>query len=437
MMSAKAGKRPLRSLTAHEKLDAIKRVHDGESKASVARDIGVPESTLRGWCKNEDKISYLSRQSSPEHDDSNDVHKEKKIKLDENAQPFNLSLKNPPSTASYSPNSDKYAVDYSTANNAKADVTPKIDATPKMSEREKNRAELARLSVELGLNRPEMFLSNLSKSGASNIADITANINLLAQWNSLLLQQTQLVQQQGNKKVTAPADTTNNSLLTTVKPNSGKQSPLKLPKDKPLSVEDSVWYWLKSQQNMQFANLKAQAPTTSVATPVTSVASTTSPLTGVTPDQSSWFWKWYKQFAYPGQIQYGATSNDKPILYQQLTKETSGVKEVENEKSKSDDTTTATTPTNRARAVLDNLLFCNNNNVPVSQKSGKEDEQMLSHDEALDHGEKFLKWLEGCGEPSVTAMQIMQFKSLLGNVRASADRKNNVELNNKMKVKRK
>lgn len=37
-------------------MDAIGRVHTGESKAAVARDIGVPESTLRGWCKAEEKI---------------------------------------------------------------------------------------------------------------------------------------------------------------------------------------------------------------------------------------------------------------------------------------------------------------------------------------------------------------------------------------------
>jgi len=54
--SRQAGKRPLRALTPQEKIDAINRVHNGESKAAVARDIGVPESTLRGWCKAEDKI---------------------------------------------------------------------------------------------------------------------------------------------------------------------------------------------------------------------------------------------------------------------------------------------------------------------------------------------------------------------------------------------
>ncbi|XP_004524298.1 protein distal antenna [Ceratitis capitata] len=61
-MSTK-GKRPLRSLTPSDKIHAIQRIHDGESKASVARDIGVPESTLRGWCKNEDKLRFMSRQT--------------------------------------------------------------------------------------------------------------------------------------------------------------------------------------------------------------------------------------------------------------------------------------------------------------------------------------------------------------------------------------
>ncbi|XP_014096147.2 protein distal antenna [Bactrocera oleae] len=61
-MSTK-GKRPLRSLTPSDKINAIQRIHDGESKASVARDIGVPESTLRGWCKNEDKLRFMSRQT--------------------------------------------------------------------------------------------------------------------------------------------------------------------------------------------------------------------------------------------------------------------------------------------------------------------------------------------------------------------------------------
>ncbi|KMQ92255.1 protein distal antenna [Lasius niger] len=50
------GRRSSRSLSDQEKLSAISKVRDGETKASVARDIGVPESTLRGWCKAEHNI---------------------------------------------------------------------------------------------------------------------------------------------------------------------------------------------------------------------------------------------------------------------------------------------------------------------------------------------------------------------------------------------
>jgi distal antenna len=70
-MVAQKGKRPLRHLTATDKIDAIQRIHDGESKASVARDIGVPESTLRGWCKNEEKLRHMSRQSMENADNLN------------------------------------------------------------------------------------------------------------------------------------------------------------------------------------------------------------------------------------------------------------------------------------------------------------------------------------------------------------------------------
>jgi len=64
-MNKNSARRAVRSLSVLEKLAAIDRVHNGESKAAVARDLSVPESTLRGWCKSEEKLRGCStRQNS-------------------------------------------------------------------------------------------------------------------------------------------------------------------------------------------------------------------------------------------------------------------------------------------------------------------------------------------------------------------------------------
>ncbi|GJQ81041.1 putative DNA- binding protein [Trypoxylus dichotomus] len=428
-MSTKSGKRPLRSLTAHEKLDAIRRVHDGESKASVARDIGVPESTLRGWCKNEDKISYLSRQSSPETDDS--IHlepKEKKTKIEDNT-PFNLSLK---VRASYSPPTSDVTgfngkAPATTATSIEGEKDTKLSAnsvtqeTPKstqMTERERNRAELARLSIELGLNRPEMF--NSKSTTGNTLADLSTNIGLLAQWNTLLLQQQQ--QKPSTKKVTGGEANTfpippTPLLAYTAKPDQKG----KLPKvDPQKSVEDSVWYWLNQQAMLGLS----QTAVANVPTTTANDNPTTTQANGSSYQNSSWFWKWYKQFASTQIVQ----SPSKPILYQQLTKDkdVNNTENLQNEEKPKNST--------KARAVLDNLLLHNNNNVASVNKRecGEED---LTQTEAIEHGEKFLKWLECCGDPSVTAMQIMQLKSLLNNIKTGLDRRNNDH--SKTKVKRK
>lgn len=456
-MSAKSGKRPLRSLSAHEKLDAIRRVHDGESKASVARDIGVPESTLRGWCKNEDKISYLSRQSSPETDESIESQI-KKTKLDEiSSQPYNLSLKSSATIFSDSKTDDI---------KLNEPIKIPIKESPKTSsfnERERNRAELARLSVELGLNRPEMFVPSLNSS-ASNLADITTNINLLAQWNALLMQQQhhqqQKLQQQLPKKVPAQMDTTGIAsahvgLLTTVDQETNKFTV----KDKP-SVHESVWYWLKSQQSMlgmshtpttisnsvsNLTNVNNTTPSTTVSWP-----NMTPAVPSVSPDQNATLQHWYKQIAYQQQPH---SQECKPILYQQLTKDAHPKPSIsplnvtlepvidqqnaENLSLHDDKQKQMEKISNsKIRSVLDNLLFNNNNNVSVSDKDGKGDEMLLSQSEAVEHGEKFLKWMEACSDPSVTAMQIMQFRTLLNNIKTGADKKNG-DLQNKTKGKRK
>lgn len=65
------GKRPFRNLSAADKVRAIERIRNGETKASVSRSIGVPESTIRGWCKNEGKLRYMSGQLSSNNCEEN------------------------------------------------------------------------------------------------------------------------------------------------------------------------------------------------------------------------------------------------------------------------------------------------------------------------------------------------------------------------------
>ncbi|KAH8383936.1 hypothetical protein KR009_011373 [Drosophila setifemur] len=91
------GKRPLRNLTPNDKVRAIQRIHNGETKASVSRDIGVPESTLRGWCKNEQKLRFMCRQLGPEHHLGLDTPPEKRAK-------FELQLQLPPKFVGLPPN---------------------------------------------------------------------------------------------------------------------------------------------------------------------------------------------------------------------------------------------------------------------------------------------------------------------------------------------
>ena len=45
-----------KTYTIKEKLGIIDRVKRGDSKSSLFREFGVPEGTIRGWMKEEDKL---------------------------------------------------------------------------------------------------------------------------------------------------------------------------------------------------------------------------------------------------------------------------------------------------------------------------------------------------------------------------------------------
>lgn len=340
-------------------------------------------------------------------------------------QPYNLSMK---SNGSASP-----------PEVAKPDVLAK-SSNSALTESERNRAELARLSVELGLNRPEMFLPTTNGGSPNSLSEINTSMGLLAQWNSIILQH----QKNQSAKVTAPADTSTSvgSYPTvTTPPVERKPKTSKPEKEKPF--DEAVWYWLKQQQNSlaDVARPESRQKSNSLLSPVSVSSSTNVTSTSQLNDtnSSSWFWKWYKQYAESFPLAHQIP--DKPILYQQLTKDRESIN-YNSENINGDEEKEKSLPqakTNKARAVLDNLLFNNNNNVTdlschkrESSPSGMD----LGQLEAIEHGEKFLNWLECCSEPSVSAMQIMQFKYLLNNIKSSVDRKN-LDSQMRCKVKRK
>ena len=82
--------RPGRSWAISRKIEAIDTVRAGNSKASVARSFGVPESTLRGWCKAEFKIRGMYEHSSTaESEDEGPVLKKIKSEVPDFELPEN------------------------------------------------------------------------------------------------------------------------------------------------------------------------------------------------------------------------------------------------------------------------------------------------------------------------------------------------------------
>jgi transposase len=51
-----SSKRKLKAYTIEEKLNVIDRTKKGTRQCEIAKELDLPESTLRGWIKNENKL---------------------------------------------------------------------------------------------------------------------------------------------------------------------------------------------------------------------------------------------------------------------------------------------------------------------------------------------------------------------------------------------
>lgn len=303
-------KRPIRQLSVREKLDAIQRVHNGESKASVARDIGVPESTLRGWCKSEDKLRNVARScGTPESQHS----------VEE-------------------PDNNKDSVKSVGAGEARVGGGGGDDGNDG-GPSDRKRA------------RPE------------------------AEVNHTKTPQPQL-----------------------------KPQP---------ELDEALWYWVKQQQVGLSVSAGQLLDNKGAATDLNK--------NGVV--DGSWFWRWYKR--------HGFSQYPDPLQQVDKTKVNSEILTPGLQKANGLLIPLANDANSNARSTLDSVLLNvkDNNNVKTPGKTeesdddDEEDEPPATAAEAVNHGEKFLRWLECCSDPSVTAMQILQFRYLLNNVRACADRR--------------
>ncbi|XP_075982634.1 protein distal antenna-like isoform X2 [Anticarsia gemmatalis] len=490
---ATKGKRPMRALTPSDKIEAIQRVNDGESKASVARDIGVPESTLRGWCKNEDKLRYMtSRLSSPDTDKSNDGEPpDKRARTESPAAPpspiaTGLDLSAPiatPAIAQQPPPSLDVPVE----------LTTKRAVPSPTSHIPRERRPDPGASVSMSAISPLSGLAHLPGLTHSHLGlsfnEIATNLSLLAQLNPGLSALSAQPASRALRSVRSPKPAHNGVLNL----NDGKHhqrskthhsDPYRLSKSSHHStthasaasqpVDDTLWYWLKTQQAMldltasttptHPLQLGKAADPTMPPKPVAAAAPINSHLDY---NRNSWLWQYYKQFGgamplpedkHKSACQVPKEKSAENILYSQLTKgkmeeeraaTTSPVQThvqseperrrtpsveprvaepavspeigTENKEPLPDRSHESSRSQTKARTVLDNLLFNNSNatvGAEVRSTSPASGEWEAGAADALEHGDKFLAWLEVSGDPSVTRMHVHQLRALLHNLRA-------------------
>ncbi|XP_076284278.1 protein distal antenna [Lasioglossum baleicum] len=434
--SARPGKRPLRALSASEKMDAIQRVHEGESKASVARDIGVPESTLRGWCKSEHKIRGMARNSSTPDSEAHSPASSSGANVtgagnlaggsanvsSEDEGPCAKKSKIDQQTSVVTSAGTSFVGDVCTDVDGKQEnKQPKIDYVGLMTSMAGMRPENSSLLLQqLGLLSGAKNLLGISpalthssavglvenglqytKSSSANAACLANAANTLNGGNGKRhsisaiapAQMDSVVAKSCTRKSLPPAAEAPSTPVPAsprkTNENTGIQRSSKPKKDGNVSgnnkkVDEALWLWLTQQQQLLGQQSASFNPS-------------------INQQDGSWFWQWYKQCSFPMIAPTPTQLAPSPIAKKSPSK---------------------------ARAMLDNVLCNNNNNnenvkrslnmdvVPDEEEMETAGDVPCTSEEAIEHGEKFFKWLDKCSDPAVTRLQIIQFKYLLDNLKA-------------------
>ena len=489
MQESRVGKRPIRSLSIPEKMDAITRVRSGESKASVARDIGVPESTLRGWCKAENKIrSLANRGSSPhsnptspassnstepvvnqasslssgEDDDLGRAAASKRRRLDKRHAV--------PSTSSYSP----------PHNSEHVEITPKIDYMNNLinslmnNGRSDNTMILQQLAAQNAAHLTKSFLAlqgngmtntlipqavGLVENGLQYTRSNNGHLNkrhslASASHYSAIAPTTQMDTKASRKSLPAAAEAPATPVPASPRKTNeyqngviGQQQAYQMTTSARSSKKDgstttattrtantngttstsnsnglfqksdeALWLWLAQQQH----HILGQQPT--MPTSFSQAMDTT----------GSWFWQWYKQCS----AMAGASQLSAPGAGSSSGRSTP----TRAHRQQTTSTPLALRSPTKAKAVLDRILYSNNNNnynnyndemdsgarrtLDLSNKTaeGKTATEpseaaagfdKMTNDEAILHGQKFATWLANASDPAITQLYVLQIQYLL------------------------
>ncbi|KAF3423656.1 hypothetical protein E2986_13976 [Frieseomelitta varia] len=471
-------------------MDAIQRVHEGESKASVARDIGVPESTLRGWCKSEHKIRGMARNSStPDSEAHSPASSSGANVATGNLAGSSANL----SSEDESPCAKKPKLDQQTSVTSAS--TSFVNDDPDAGKPDKPKIDYVGLMTSMAGMRPENsslllqqlgLLSSASGSLAKNLLSIStplshaSTVGLVE--NGLQYTKSNMVGNSvaacvanaanslasGNKRHTisaiAPSQIdsmvakscstrkslppaaeapstpvpasprkTNESSSSMQRSTANKSGKNVTAGNNNKKMDEALWIWLTQQQQLLGQQSASFNPS-------------------INQQDGSWFWQWYKQCGFPLVTQTPVTQTpvtqtpvtqtpvtQAPVTQAPVTQApVTQAPVTQSPVTQSPVTQTPVTPSpvpkkspSRARAMLDNVLCNNNENVKrclnmdnestenhESNSGDAEEEVPCSTEEAIEHGEKFLKWLDKCSEPAVTRLQIIQFKYLLDNLKA-------------------
>ncbi|XP_044013357.1 SUN domain-containing protein 2-like [Aphidius gifuensis] len=540
--TGRAGKRPLRSLTAIEKISAIRRVHEGESKASVARDLSVPESTLRGWCKSEHKIRSMARNSSTP--DSNEAHSplsSSGIINNNNNLLINTSLHGNHSSEDEGQSSKRLKIDTSSSIHSTTSTTGYYTNENLENEltrlSDPSKIDYLSLMTSMAAMRPEnnaLLLQHLGLLGGNNVGPLAKSLlNLPAamphsstvglvenglQYTksnvNININNNHINNTNNNHHINSSSNNINNnnnnkrhstSAITPTQSYTRKSSPpaaeIPLTPDpaSPRKTSDlqthhnhlqnnnihsynnnnnnnSMNYLYNSnnnssissqnyhQQNNQHRDVKknnssAQIPSLNNNKKIDEAlwlwlssqkgAANFNQQDGV---YASWFWQWYKQ----GQ---GSTM---PVDQQQQQQQSQQAQQSQQQLMNGKKSPSKT------RALLDSVLCNNNSNnnntnnndsvkklmngvfdvfiddsqvvndagigapqtaaLPLTATSSSSSSvqsttttstttSVISSEEAIEHGEKFFKWLNKCSDPAVSRLQIIQLKYLLDNLK--------------------